>query len=75
MELVRPKDSIQALLCGSDKLFAQAVASDEFKQSCEKIDAPVLYLDGPDYENYVAQVYKKETVLIERLNLKELLKN
>jgi tripartite-type tricarboxylate transporter receptor subunit TctC len=54
--------------------FRVAVASDEFKQSCEKIDAPVLYLDGPDYENYVAQVYKKESVLIERLNLKELLK-
>ena len=55
--------------------FRAAIASEEFKQSCEKIDAPVLYLDGPDYENYVAQVYKKETVLIERLNLKELLKN
>jgi tripartite-type tricarboxylate transporter receptor subunit TctC len=54
--------------------FRVAVASDEFKQSCEKIDAPVLYLDGPDYENYVAQVYKKESILIERLNLKELLK-
>jgi tripartite-type tricarboxylate transporter receptor subunit TctC len=55
--------------------FRVAVASDEFKQSCEKIDAPVLYLDGPDYENYVGQVYKKETVLIEKLNLKELLKS
>lgn len=55
--------------------FRVAVASDEFKQSCEKIDAPVLYLDGPDYENYVGQIYKKEAVLIEKLNLKELLKS
>jgi len=47
----------------------------EFKDKFKKIDAPVLYLDGPDYENYVGQVYKKEAVLIEKLNLKELLKN
>jgi hypothetical protein len=51
------------------------VASAEFKQACDKIDAPVLYLDGPDYEKYVGQVYRKETMLIERLKLKELLKS
>jgi tripartite-type tricarboxylate transporter receptor subunit TctC len=55
--------------------FRVAVASPEFKQACDKIDAPVLYLDGPDYENYVAQVYKKETLLIDKLKLKELVKN
>ena len=38
----------------------------------DKIDAPVLYLDGPDYEKYVGTVYKKETMLIERLKLREL---
>jgi tripartite-type tricarboxylate transporter receptor subunit TctC len=54
--------------------FRQAVASTEFKQACDKIDAPVLYLDGEDYEKYVATVYNKETVLIERLKLRELLK-
>jgi tripartite-type tricarboxylate transporter receptor subunit TctC len=54
--------------------FRQAVASTEFKQACDKIDAPVLYLDGEDYEKYVATVYKKETALIERLKLRELLK-
>ena len=52
--------------------FKVAVASAEFKQACDKIDAPVLYLDGPDYEKYVGTVYKKETMLIERLKLREL---
>ena len=55
--------------------FRAAVASAEFKQACDKIDAPVLYLDGPDYEKYVTQVYRKETMLIDRLKLKELLKS
>jgi tripartite-type tricarboxylate transporter receptor subunit TctC len=52
--------------------FKVAAASAEFKQACDKIDAPVLYLDGPDYEKYVGTVYKKETMLIERLKLREL---
>ena len=55
--------------------FRTAVASDEFRQACDKIDAPVLYLDGPEYERYVLETYKRETVLIERLKLKELLKS
>jgi tripartite-type tricarboxylate transporter receptor subunit TctC len=54
--------------------FRIAVASPEFKQVADKIDAPVLYLDGPDYEKYVASMYKKETVLIEKLKLRELMK-
>ena len=52
--------------------FKVAAASAEFKLACDKIDAPVLYLDGPDYEKYVGTVYKKETLLIERLKLREL---
>ena len=55
--------------------FRVAAASPEFKQACDKIDAPVLYLDGPDYESYVAQIYKKETLLIDKLKLKELIKS
>ena len=54
--------------------FRFAVASDEFKAVAARIDAPVMYLDGPQYKDYVRESYKKETVLIERLNLKELLK-
>lgn len=53
--------------------FRFAVNSDEFKAVAAKIDAPVMYLDGPDYRKYVAQVYDRETQLIERLKLKELL--
>jgi tripartite-type tricarboxylate transporter receptor subunit TctC len=53
--------------------FKVAAASAEFKAACAKIDAPLMYLDGPEYEKYVAAVYKKETVLIERLKLKEMM--
>jgi tripartite-type tricarboxylate transporter receptor subunit TctC len=53
--------------------FRFAVNSDEFKAVADKIDAPVMYLDGPDYRKYVAAVYDKETQLIQRLKLKELL--
>lgn len=55
--------------------FRSATMSSEFKQACDKIDAPVLYLDGPDYEAYVAQIFRKETQLIDKLKLKELLKS
>jgi tripartite-type tricarboxylate transporter receptor subunit TctC len=53
--------------------FRVATASAEFAAACNKIDAPVMYLDGPDYERFVAETFRKETVLIERLKLKELL--
>ena len=53
--------------------FKAAVASPEFTSACAKIDAPLMYLDGPDYAKYVAAVYDKETRLIERLNLRELM--
>ena len=51
--------------------FKQAVASAEFKAVTDKLDAPLLYLDGPDYEQYVNTVYQKETVLIDKLKLRE----
>jgi len=55
------------------EVFKLAAASPEFLAACDKIDAPVMYLDGPDYEKYVAATYRKETVLIEKLKLKELM--
>ena len=55
--------------------FRQAVASPEFKAVADKLDAPLLYLDGPDYEKYVSTVYAKETVLIDKLKLRELMKS
>lgn len=53
--------------------FKVAAASAEFAEACDRIDAPLMYLDGPDYEKYVAAAYRKDTQLIERLKLKELL--
>lgn len=53
--------------------FKAAVNSDEFKAVAERIDSPLMYLDGPDYKTYVNQIYKEETDLISRLKLKELL--
>jgi len=53
--------------------FKVAAASPEFTSACAKIDAPLMYLDGPDYAAYIAATYKKETLLIERLRLRELM--
>ena len=53
--------------------FKLAAASPEFTSACDKIDAPLMYLDGPDYEKYIAATYRKETLLIERLKLKEMM--
>jgi tripartite-type tricarboxylate transporter receptor subunit TctC len=53
--------------------FRTAVQSEEFKAVAARIDAPLMYLDGPDYQKYVMATYDRETQLIERLKLKELL--
>lgn len=55
------------------EVFRAAVASNEFRQVAARLDAPVMYLDGPEYKKYVAAVYDQETQLIQRLKLKELL--
>ncbi|MBP6901359.1 MAG: tripartite tricarboxylate transporter substrate binding protein [Burkholderiaceae bacterium] len=53
--------------------FKAAAASADFLATCDKIDAPPMYLDGPDYAQYIAATYKRETQLIERLKLRELM--
>jgi tripartite-type tricarboxylate transporter receptor subunit TctC len=53
--------------------FKAAAASKEFLDACDKIDAPPMYLDAPEYRKYVEATYKKETMLIEKLKLKELM--
>lgn len=70
-----PKGVDPAILAKLRDAFRQAVASPEFKAVTDKIDAPVMYLDGPDYEKYVNTVYQKETVLIDKLKLRELMKS
>lgn len=52
----------------------KAVASAEFKQACDRIDAPVMYLDSEDYRKYILAQYVKEKRLIEKLKLKEQLR-
>ena len=69
-----PKGLDPAITRRLREAFKLAVASPEFKQVLDKIDAPVLYLDGPDYEKYAMGIYQKETMLIERLKLRELIK-
>jgi tripartite-type tricarboxylate transporter receptor subunit TctC len=53
--------------------FKAAVASPEFVAACDKIDAPVMYLDGPEYAQYMVSTLQREVQLIERLKLKDLL--
>ncbi|MDP9607658.1 Tripartite-type tricarboxylate transporter, receptor component TctC [Variovorax sp. YR750] len=53
--------------------FRTAVNSEEFRKVAESIDAPVMYQDGPEYQKYVQAVYRQETELIRKLNLKELM--
>jgi tripartite-type tricarboxylate transporter receptor subunit TctC len=68
-----PKGLDPAIATRLREAFKVAAASPDFASACAKIDAPLMYLDGPDYEKYVAATYRKETQLIERLKLKELM--
>ena len=51
----------------------KAVKSKEFQDACDRIDAPVLYLNPEQYRAYIMDTYKKEGILIEKLQLKKLL--
>lgn len=53
----------------------KSVQSDEFKQACDRIDAPVMYQDADEYRKYMLSQYVREKRLIEKLNLKEQIKN
>lgn len=64
-----------AILAKLREAFKQAVASPEFKAVIDKLDAPLLYLDGPEYGQYVQAVYQKESALIEKLKLRDLMRN
>jgi tripartite-type tricarboxylate transporter receptor subunit TctC len=70
-----PKGVPPAVTAKLRDAFRQAVASPEFKAVIDKLDAPLLYLDGPDYEKYIGTVYDKETVLIDKLKLRDLMKS
>ena len=68
-----PKGLDPAVLARLREAFKVAAASTEFSAACDKIDVPVMYLDGPDYEKYMAATLRKEAVLIEKLKLKDLM--
>ncbi len=51
----------------------KAVNSEEFKTAGDRIDAPVLYLNADQYRAYIMDIYKKEGILIDKLQLKKLL--
>ncbi len=68
-----PKGLPPAIEMKLREAFRAAVASTEFKNVAARLDAPIMYLDGPDYKKYVASVYEQETQLIRRLKLKEML--
>ena len=70
-----PKGLDPAVAAKLRDAFRQAANSPEFKAVIDKLDAPLLYLDGPDYEKYVHTVYQKETALIDKLKLRELMKS
>jgi tripartite-type tricarboxylate transporter receptor subunit TctC len=63
------------VLAKLDAAFRKAVLSPQFKEACEKLDAPLMYLNGEDYRKYVLSQYVRDKRLIEKLNLKEQLKN
>lgn len=67
-----PKGLDPAVEARLREAFRQATASDEFATACAKIDVPVMYLDGPDYEKFALATYRKETDLIERLKLRSM---
>lgn len=66
-----PTDVAKKLALSVEK----AAKSEEFKAACLKIDAPVMYKDPQAYRQYFADTYKKETLLIEKLQLKKLLES
>ena len=64
-----------AIAARLEKVVGLAVNSPQFKSACEKIDAPVMYMDAAQYRKYVTETYRKEGVLIEKLQLKKLLES
>ena len=68
-----PKGMDPAVVAKLRDAFRKAVTDADFLATCDRIDTPVMYLDQPDYEKYIAATYRKDTQLIERLKLRELL--
>jgi len=68
-----PKGVPEAIVQRLRDAFREAAHSPEFTDALARIDAPQLYLDGPDYARYIAAMTVREAQLIDKLRLKELL--
>jgi len=68
-----PKGLDPAITAKLREVFRKAALSGDHTETCNRLDMVVMYLDGDDYQKFVAQNYEEEKVIIERLKLKELL--
>lgn len=53
----------------------KAIASSKFKQVCDSIQAPVMYQNAEEYRNYIVSDYEYQKNLIQKLKLKEQMRN
>ena len=68
-----PKGLDPAITTKLREVFRKAALSAEHTDTCNRLDMVVMYLDGPDYQKFVAQNYEEEKVIIERLKLRDLI--
>lgn len=68
-----PKSLDPAITTKLREVFRKAALSAEHTDTCNRLDMVVMYLDGPEYQKFVAQNYEDEKVIIERLKLKDLI--
>lgn len=68
-----PKGLDPAITAKLREVFRKAALSAEHTDTCNRLDMVVMYLDGPEYQKFVAQNYEDEKVIIERLKLKDLI--
>ncbi|MES2960651.1 MAG: tripartite tricarboxylate transporter substrate binding protein [Pseudomonadota bacterium] len=52
------------------QVFKQAIQSTEFEAECDKLLAPVLYLDGDGFRRYALENLIQERALVQRLKFK-----
>ncbi len=68
-----PKGLDPAVAAKLRQAFRTAALSAEHTETCNRLDMVVMYLDGPEYQKFIAQNYEEEKVIIERLKLKDLI--
>ncbi len=69
-----PKGLDPAITKRLREVFKKAVLSDQYRKECEKMDVLVMYQDGDDYRKFMEETVRHEKKVIERLRLRELMK-